>query len=58
MAIQTTEELKNAYNELLEYEEECAKLRAIQDGQFSIQTEQPLHFWMSTSIAPLNAISV
>ena len=25
-------------------------------GQFSTQTEQPLHFCVSTSIAPLNAI--
>ena len=25
-------------------------------GQFSTQTPQPLHFWVSTSIAPLNAI--
>lgn len=38
MAIQTTEELRVAYKKLLEYKDECEKLKAIQDGQFSLQT--------------------
>ena len=53
MAIQTTEELKNAYNELLAYEEECEKLKAIQDGQFSLQTIRS-----SEDASPINVSSL
>ena len=49
MAIGTTKELKDAYNELLEYEDECIKLKSIQDGQFSIQTVRS-----SEDVNPLN----